>query len=139
MRRGVRVSACEIRTRAKLRQHMRMDTHDQVLLSIWPSRTWICWDLDTKACTGNVYKGAQQQAESYLPHICHHSIQLAAAKKLARAAGRAPPYAGQKSECGHVRRGRAHFSVRDPKAKLHQHMRVDTHDQVLLSIWPSGP
>ena len=51
----------------------------------------ICWDLDTKACTGNVYKGAQQQAESYLPHICHHSVQLAAAKNLARAAGRAPP------------------------------------------------
>ena len=60
----------------------------------------MCRDLDTKARIGSVYKGAQQQAESDLPQTCHHSVQLAAAKKLARAAGRAPPCAGQKSERG---------------------------------------
>ena len=77
-------------------------------------RRAFCGDLDTKARTGSVYKGAQQQAEVYLPHICHQRIQLAAAKNLARAAGGAPPCAGQKSEAGHVAARRARFSVRDP-------------------------
>ena len=97
---GECAAACDIRTRAKIRQHMRVDSHYHGLLSIWPSRTWMCRDLNTNTRIGSVYKGAQQQAESSLPPICHHSVQLAAAKKLARAAGRAPPCAGQKSERG---------------------------------------
>ena len=32
MRRGVRVSACDVRTRAKVRQHMLVDTHDDLML-----------------------------------------------------------------------------------------------------------
>ena len=137
MRRSVRISACDIRTRVKLRQHMRVNTHRELVLSIPPSRTWTCRDLDTKAHTGSVYRGAQQQAESNLPQI-HHSVQLAAAKKLARAAGGAPPCAVQKLEWGHVRRG-VRVSACDirRRANVRQHMRVDTHDQGVLSIWPS--
>ena len=140
MRRSVRISACDIRTRVKLRQHMRVNTHGELVLSIPPSRTWTCRDLDTKAHTGSVYRGAQQQDDSNLRHICHQRVQPTASKKRARAAGRAPPCAGQKSEWGHVRRGVrvSAYEIRT-RAKLRQHMRVDTHDQVLLSIWPSGP